>query len=111
MVRIRDSIGGYQKISKETGGWPSPGASSLQLWRYNVQVFLQFCFHFFLLLSSVSGLVFGTARVTSLSVNRIGLGGGMITINGEGFATDAFSQFDPSKGNKVRGCFLFQIYQ
>ena len=48
--------------------------------------------------------------MTSLSVDRIGLGGGMITINGEGFATDAFSQFDPSKGNKVRGCFLFQIY-
>ena len=45
----------------------------------------------------------GSARVTSLSVNRIGLGGGMITINGEGFATDAFSQFDPSKGNKVSG--------
>ena len=66
-------------------------------------------FHFFLLFSSVAGLVFGTARVTSLSVNRIGLGGGMITINGEGFATDAFSQFDPSKGNKVRGCFMFQI--
>ena len=42
-----------------------------------------------------------TARVTSISNNRIGLGGGMITINGEGFATDAFSQFDPSKGNKV----------
>ncbi len=69
-----------------------------------------FVFYFFLLFSSVAGLVFGTARVTSLSVNRIGLGGGMITINGEGFATDAFSQFDPSKGNKVRGCFRFQIY-
>ena len=56
-----------------------------------------------LIFSLLAGLVFGTARVTSLSVNRIGLGGGMITINGEGFATDAFSQFDPSKGNKVSG--------
>ena len=39
--------------------------------------------------------------VTSISPNRIGLGGGTITINGEGFATDGFSQFDPEKGNKV----------
>ena len=55
-----------------------------------------------LLTSSLLGLVMAeTARVTSISNNRIGLGGGMITINGEGFATDAFSQFDPSKGNKV----------
>ena len=54
------------------------------------------------LLTSSLGLVMAeTARVTSISNNRIGLGGGMITINGEGFATDAFSQFDPSKGNKV----------
>ena len=40
--------------------------------------------------------------VTSISPSRIGLGGGTININGDGFATDGFSQFDPDKGNKVR---------
>ena len=53
------------------------------------------------MLYKIIGLAFGSPRVTSISVDRIGLGGGMIIINGEGFATDAFSQFDPSKGNKV----------
>ena len=46
----------------------------------------------------------GTARVTSINVRDIGYGGGTIVIEGEGFATDAFSQFDPSKGNKVVNC-------
>ena len=51
---------------------------------------------------SVAGLVYGeTPVVTSINVNRIGWGGGMVVITGEGFATDAFSQFDPTKGNKV----------
>ena len=40
--------------------------------------------------------------MTSISPNSIGEGGGTIVIHGEGFATDGFSQFDPSKGNKVR---------
>ena len=44
----------------------------------------------------------GTARVTNINVRNIGLGGGTIVIEGEGFATDGFSQFDPNKGNKVR---------
>lgn len=39
--------------------------------------------------------------VTNIDPNRIGYGGGTINIHGDGFATDAFSQFDPSKGNKV----------
>ena len=43
------------------------------------------------------------AIVTSIDPTNIGEGGGTIVIHGEGFATDAFSQFDPSKGNKVRG--------
>ena len=43
------------------------------------------------------------ATVTSIDPRHIGEGGGTIVIHGEGFATDAFSQFDPSKGNKVRG--------
>ena len=51
---------------------------------------------------AVAGLVYGeTPVVTSINVNRIGWGGGMVVITGEGFATDAFSQFDPTKGNKV----------
>ena len=37
----------------------------------------------------------------SISPGRIGNGGGAITILGDGFAADAFSQFDASKGNKV----------
>ena len=47
------------------------------------------------------GLISGDAVVTSISPDRIGLGGGTININGDGFATDGFSQFDPDKGNKV----------
>ena len=43
------------------------------------------------------------AIVTSIDPTNIGEGGGTIVIHGEGFATDGFSQFDPSKGNKVRG--------
>ena len=51
---------------------------------------------------AMAGLVYGeTPVVTSINVNRIGWGGGMVVITGEGFATDAFSQFDPTKGNKV----------
>ena len=46
--------------------------------------------------------------VTSISPDRIGYGGGTININGDGFATDGFSQFDPDKGNKVcTGCTRF----
>ena len=41
------------------------------------------------------------ATVTRLNTDRIGWGGGTIVIEGDGFATDGFSQFDPSKGNKV----------
>ena len=41
------------------------------------------------------------ARVTSIDPRHIGEGGGTIVIHGDGFATDAFSQFDPSKGNKA----------
>ena len=52
---------------------------------------------FFLIL----GLVIGSAVVTSISPDRIGLGGGTINIHGDGFATDGFSQFDHQKGNKV----------
>ena len=48
------------------------------------------------------GLALGNSVVTSISPDRIGLGGGTININGDGFATDGFSQFDPDKGNKVR---------
>ena len=55
-------------------------------------------------------MAFGTPVVTSISSNRIGFGGGTIVIEGDGFATDAFSQFDPTKGNKVSQNFLFQIY-
>ena len=51
--------------------------------------------HFYL------GLVLGSPTVTRLQSDRIGWGGGTIVIEGDGFATDAFSQFDPSKGNKV----------
>ena len=39
--------------------------------------------------------------MSSITPTRIGLGGGAVTILGEGFAEDAFSQFDPSKGNQV----------
>ena len=48
------------------------------------------------------GSVLG-GRVSSIDPRHIGEGGGTIVIHGEGFATDGFSQFDPSKGNKVRG--------
>ena len=48
-------------------------------------------------------IVLASTIVTSISPERIGYGGGTINIHGEGFATDGFSQFDPTKGNKVRG--------
>ena len=44
----------------------------------------------------------GSTIVTSIEPDRIGYGGGTINIHGEGFATDGFSQFDPTKGNKVQ---------
>jgi hypothetical protein len=47
------------------------------------------------------GIVLASTIVTSISPDRIGYGGGTINIHGEGFATDGFSQFDPTKGNKV----------
>ena len=47
-------------------------------------------------------IVLASTIVTSISPDRIGYGGGTISINGEGFATDGFSQFDPTKGNKVQ---------
>ena len=47
------------------------------------------------------GLVLGIPVVTRLQSDRIGYGGGTIVIEGDVFATDGFSQFDPSKGNKV----------
>ena len=47
-------------------------------------------------------IVLASTIVTSISPDRIGYGGGTISIHGEGFATDGFSQFDPTKGNKVR---------
>ena len=46
-------------------------------------------------------IVLASTIVTSISPDRIGYGGGTISIHGEGFATDGFSQFDPTKGNKV----------
>ena len=42
-------------------------------------------------------------RVNSISPSQIGNGGGAVTILGDGFAADGFSQFDASKGNKVKG--------
>ena len=48
------------------------------------------------------GIVLASTIVTSISPDRIGYGGGTINIHGEGFATDGFSQFDPTKGNKVQ---------
>ena len=53
------------------------------------------------LLLHSSGPALG-ARVTSIDPRTIGEGGGTIVIHGDGFATDGFSQFDPSKGNKVK---------
>ena len=53
------------------------------------------------LLLHSSGPVLG-ASVTSIDPRDIGEGGGTIVIHGDGFATDGFSQFDPSKGNKVK---------
>ena len=47
------------------------------------------------------GTVLASTIVTSIEPYRIGYGGGTIHIHGEGFATDGFSQFDPTKGNKV----------
>ena len=47
------------------------------------------------------GTILASTIVTSIEPYRIGYGGGTIHIHGEGFATDGFSQFDPSKGNKV----------
>ena len=47
-------------------------------------------------------IVLASTIVTSISPDRIGYGGGTINIHGEGFATDGFSQFDPTKGNKVQ---------
>ena len=49
------------------------------------------------------------AYVSSVSPGCIGYGGGAITILGDGFATDGFSQFDPTKGNQVQGN-LIQCY-
>ena len=56
----------------------------------------------------LSGLVTCGTVVTSISPSSIGLGGGTVNIHGEGFATDAFSQFDQLKGNKVR-CLFCQV--
>lgn len=64
----------------------------------NVQVLVKILFA---LIYFIIGLISGTPKVTSINVNRIGRGGGTIVIEGEGFATDGFSQFDPTKGNKV----------
>ena len=47
------------------------------------------------------GSVAQDAYVSSVSPGCIGYGGGAITILGDGFATDGFSQFDPTKGNQV----------
>ena len=60
-----------------------------------------FFFFLFLNFHFLSGIVLASTIVTSISPDRIGYGGGTINIHGEGFATDGFSQFDPTKGNKV----------
>ena len=39
--------------------------------------------------------------VTKVSPTRIGYGGGVVTIHGDGFSEDVFNQFDPILGNKV----------
>ena len=39
--------------------------------------------------------------VSSVSPSKIGLGGGVVTIEGAGFSEDVFNQFDPVLGNKV----------
>ena len=51
----------------------------------------------------------GTGYVSSVSPGCIGYGGGAVTILGDGFATDGFSQFDPSKGNQVDAESLNQV--
>ena len=40
--------------------------------------------------------------MSKVSPNRIGYGGGAVTIEGAGFSEDVFNQFDPVLGNKVR---------
>ena len=39
--------------------------------------------------------------VSKVSPNKIGYGGGAVTIEGAGFSEDVFNQFDPVLGNKV----------
>lgn len=41
------------------------------------------------------------AQVHDVTPNRIGNGGGVITVHGKEFALDTFNQFDASIGNKV----------
>ncbi len=44
---------------------------------------------------------FSDARMYSVEPNRIGNGGGVITINGINFAGNNFNEFEPHLGNKV----------
>ena len=48
-----------------------------------------------------SGFSSSSPIVSKVSPRDIGLGGGVITIEGAGFSEDVFNQFDPVLGNKV----------
>merc|ERR1712013_718455 len=52
-------------------------------------------------LASALGRALGNPIVTDVQPRRIGYGGGAVTIHGQGFSEDVFSQFDPVLGNKV----------
>merc|ERR1712223_342265 len=52
-------------------------------------------------LASAIGQALGNPIVTDVQPRRIGYGGGAVTIHGQGFSEDVFSQFDPVLGNKV----------
>ena len=47
------------------------------------------------------GVSVSSPVVSSVSPSKIGLGGGVVTIEGAGFSEDVFNQFDPVLGNKV----------
>ena len=59
---------------------------------------------------TIVGKCLSTAVVTKVEPRRIGYGGGVVTIHGDGFSEDVFNQFDPILGNKVSivGIFNFQ---